>query len=93
VIISVFTYLHQRGAELDQRAAETRSRRLSEIKSITDQIERGDRSVGVLRLSAYGEDALPIIIGEVRVKNFHIDWPSTTLSAIAAIERVRENFS
>jgi hypothetical protein len=51
-------------------------------------IEKGDRSAGVLRLSLFGEEAIPDLLGEVRINNFHIDWPSPSLAALAGLKRI-----
>jgi hypothetical protein len=53
-----------------------------------DHISSGDRASGVLQLSSYGEDAIPIILGEIKTVPSHIDWPQNSLAAINALKRI-----
>jgi len=86
--ISLSTYFGQKSKELEQKAIELRDQRNKEIAGATDLMNKGDRSSGVLLLSIYGEDAIPIILGEVRVHRFHVDWPSPALAALTALKRI-----
>ena len=88
VLIAVFTYFHQRSVELEQRATEAHDRRVREMQAAREIIEKGDRSAGILQLSLYGKEAIPLILGEVRVNNFHIDWPSPTIAALVSLKRI-----
>lgn len=88
VLISLFAFFHQRGIELQQKGIELRDQRNKEMAAATEMMNRGDRSSGVLLLSIYGEDAIPIIVGEVRIHNFHVDWPSSTLAALTSLKRI-----
>jgi hypothetical protein len=90
-LIVVFTYTHQRSVELEQKATEAHDRRVREMTAATELMEKGDRSAGTLQLSLYGKDAIPLILGEVRVRNFHQDWPSTTLAALVSLKRIGIN--
>jgi hypothetical protein len=87
-MIAIFTYIHQLEKELEQRATEAQDRRVREMKGAVDFMERGDRTAGIFQLSLFGKDAIPLIMGEVRVNNFHIDWPSTTLAALVSLQRI-----
>ena len=51
-------------------------------------INTGDRSAGVLQLALFGDEAIPHLVGEVRITNFHIDWPSPSLAALAGVKRI-----
>ena len=88
VTISVFTYLNQRSVELEQNDQKLKEERLAKIESIHKQIKEGEVSTGVLRLSVYGEEALPTILGQVKVNGNHLEWSDRTLAAISAIERI-----
>ncbi|MEM1222939.1 MAG: hypothetical protein AAGH40_09270 [Verrucomicrobiota bacterium] len=88
ITISIFTLLAQRDQSLRQQEIEARDRRLTEIKDAIKHMESIDRSAGILSLSAYGDDALPRILGEIKGVDKASHWPSSTLAAITSLQKI-----
>lgn len=86
VLITVFTFLHQRDIELAQKQQAFRAERLRAMERARELIAKGDRSAGVFQLALFGEDAIPDLIGEVRINNNHADWPSPSLAALTSLK-------
>jgi hypothetical protein len=88
VVLSVLGYFHQQNEILRQHEAEARAERTKAIAAASELMSKGDRSSGVLQLALYGEEAIPVILGEVRITAFHIDWPSQSFAALTALKRI-----
>lgn len=98
--ISIFTYLNQREAELiqrqkefDQQQQEARERRMQEIIAIQNSMTKQNRASGIMQLTMYGSDAVPILLGEIKTEpSEHANsyqFPDVTLAAVGALKRLK----
>ena len=88
VFVTIFTFLNQREQELAQKERELKAARIQAIERATQMIVKGNRSAGVFALTVFGEDAIPQVLGEVRVKSFDGDWPYSSLAALASLKKI-----
>lgn len=88
VIITIFTFLYQRQAEISQRQAALRMERIQAIERARQTMEKGARSAGVFQLALFGEEAIPHLIGEVRVLDRHPEWPSFSMAALLSLKQI-----
>ncbi|MDR4515471.1 hypothetical protein [Nitrosomonas sp.] len=98
--LSIFTYLNQREAELiqrqkefDQQQQEARERRIQEIIAIQNSMTKQNRTSGIMQLTMYGSDAVPILLGEIKTEPSEYansyQFPDVTLAAIGALTRLK----
>jgi hypothetical protein len=81
VMIAIATFLYQRQAEL-------RMEKIRAFERAQEMIEKGQKSSGILQLSLLGKKAIPHLLGQVLVEETHIEWPSSSLAALAGLKRI-----